>query len=195
MFRLKDKDLLAFAVLRHALGGWSTIKWTPGNSPLASSVSQFFTQPIFVSALHAAHADAGLFGVTVSAPASQVKAVLVSAASILFEGKISNDAIERGRNQLKNEILQAAQNGEELVHHIGNQILLHSGQYKSPDELVADIDKVSSVEVTGVCIYLFVLPSHGITVYLVLFYTVCLFFKFYYIIFYQSQTCELLRQI
>ncbi|XP_075225010.1 ubiquinol-cytochrome c reductase core protein 2 [Lycorma delicatula] len=144
---LKNKDAINFAVLRHALGGWSSIKWSRGGSLLAEAMCGF-DKPVSVSALYAAHADSGLLGFIISAPSSIAKSAVTSAAHVLSEGKIPNDLIERAKIQLKNEILHAAQNGEELVADIGNQILLFDGNYVTPLQLANDISQVSASSVT-----------------------------------------------
>lgn len=144
---LKDKDVLTYAVLRYAFGGWSNMKWSVGNSPLV----KVMTNPdIKVSAFNAVHADTGLFGVIVSAPSNEAKKTLIAATEILTSGKIPAEVLKRAKNQLKNDILHSAQNGDELCTDIGQQVLLLGGKYKSAIEIAAEIDKVSSSDISRV---------------------------------------------
>lgn len=72
--------------------------------------------------------------------------------------KLSNDDITRGKNILKTEILDAADNSLCLLESMQQQAVL-KGNISSPTSLVNDIDQISSSDVKDVFIYSIILLS------------------------------------
>ena len=93
-----------YAVLRSLLGGESSLKWTPGASPLSQISTKIGTLPSkpAVRAFNLAYSDAGLFGFFVNAPTDKVKEAASQAVSALKE--IAKGAKEE---EVKRAIAQA----------------------------------------------------------------------------------------
>ena len=65
--------------------------------------------------------------------------------------KLSEDDITRGKNILKTEILDAADNSLCLLESMQQQAVL-KGKVSSPTSLANDIDKISASDVKDVCL-------------------------------------------
>lgn len=141
---LNSDQTLAYTVLSYALGGQSSIVHSAGQSPLGKA---FDLKPIGACAFNAVHADSGLFGIVVSAPASHAKDAVKKAYEV-STGKLSDADVTRAKNQLISDILFASQEGESFLHDVATQ-LPATGAYVTPDQLVDKVGKVSTADVAA----------------------------------------------
>lgn len=109
-----------FTVLQYLLGGQSTIKWNKGTSPL----SQLHGKDTSVKAFNLPYADAGLFGLIVSAPTSQVEPVTAKAVEELKKvaSKADPAAVKKAVAQAKFAAAAALEDPGERVEALGTQV-------------------------------------------------------------------------
>ncbi|XP_063228830.1 cytochrome b-c1 complex subunit 2, mitochondrial isoform X2 [Bacillus rossius redtenbacheri] len=144
-----QKEALAFAVLRYALGAGPATKWGSSVSPLYKAAAGASGSESFaVSALNVSYSDAGLFGFVASAPAEVAGKVVEAALKQLRAGQAADADVARGKAQLKAELLYALESGHGLLEDLVSQALL-LGAVSGPAQLAAAVDAVSSADVAA----------------------------------------------
>ncbi|KAJ8895011.1 hypothetical protein PR048_000320 [Dryococelus australis] len=145
-----QKEALAFAVLRYALGAGPAAKWGSSISPLFKAVAGAAgSEPFAVSALNISYSDAGLFGFVATAPADIAGKVVEAAVKQLRAGSLAEADIARGKAQLKAELLYSLEDNSALLEDIALQALL-LGAASGPAQLAAAVDAVSSADASAV---------------------------------------------
>ncbi|VEN45844.1 unnamed protein product [Callosobruchus maculatus] len=140
------KEALACAVLQRALGTGPHIKWsTHDNSILAKSIG---TQPegFASTAINVNYSDTGLVGVLVAAPAKCAKNIVQAAYNVMKCGSITDADVNRGKNQLKTQLLVDAECGGTAIHDIGIQAVL-TGNPQTAAQLAAGVDSITAADV------------------------------------------------
>ncbi|KAM0754956.1 LuxS/MPP-like metallohydrolase [Meredithblackwellia eburnea MCA 4105] len=122
-------------VLRHLLGGESSVKWSPGQSPLA----KLATPTASAKAFNYGYSDAGLFGIFVSAPTAEVGGVAKSAVEALqtVAKGASDEAVKQAIQKAKFAAASALESRAGKVELLGSEIAT------SAEELLAKFDKVT----------------------------------------------------
>lgn len=144
------KEALAFAVLQAAYGIAPATKRGDSQGTLAKAITQTSRSPIAASALNVSYSDNGLFGFVVSAKAGSIDKAVKAGVAALKSGSVSDEAIARGKTQVKIAILEATVSGRALNEILGVQAAL-LGEAHSADKLVAEIDALSASDVSNVC--------------------------------------------
>ncbi|KAG5896064.1 hypothetical protein JTB14_011059 [Gonioctena quinquepunctata] len=121
------KEALAFAVLQRAIGVGSQIKY-------GASDNGIFSKAV------------GLFGILVGAPAKSAGKVVETAVKLLKSGSVSDEDVNRGKNQLKTSLLLEAESGSNAVRDIATQAVL-TGSPQSAAQLIAAVDSISTSDV------------------------------------------------
>ncbi|RDD42054.1 Cytochrome b-c1 complex subunit 2, mitochondrial [Trichoplax sp. H2] len=161
-YSLEDKDILAAGLLTRILGGSPLIKY--GNntetSRLSKSVSEATTSPYTVSSLNINYSDSGLLGSYVIANAADIDKVLkaiVNQYRSVAEKGISNDELTRAKNQLKAYAAMSYENPASIMQDLAVQAG-YTGSYKSPVDVLNEVDKASVEDVVKVAKRLFSAP-------------------------------------
>ncbi|KAM8961136.1 cytochrome b-c1 complex subunit 2, mitochondrial [Pelodytes ibericus] len=145
-------DANAFAVLQHVLGAGPYIKrGSNTTSKVFQAVGKATNLPYDVSAFNVNYSDSGLFGIyTISqaAAADDVIKAAINQVKAIAQGTVTEADITRAKNQLKSHYLLSVENSSELLNEIGSQVL-SSGGYSSPNEVVQQIDSVTSADVVN----------------------------------------------
>ncbi|XP_017885018.1 cytochrome b-c1 complex subunit 2, mitochondrial [Ceratina calcarata] len=145
-----DKDVLACAVLQRASGCGPRVKWGSTVSPLNKQVASAAGSELFgVSTFNASYSDSGLFGVVLCSPPNVAGSLTKAAAKWLKSLNVLESDVARGKNILKTEVLDAADNSTSLLESLQQQALL-KGQITSPTALVNAIDKVTAADIKAV---------------------------------------------
>ncbi|XP_059496628.1 cytochrome b-c1 complex subunit 2, mitochondrial-like isoform X2 [Stegostoma tigrinum] len=147
---LSSPESLAFATLQQVLGVGAHVKrGSDMTSTLTRAISKGTAQPFTASGFNVCYQDSGLFGVyTVSQAetAADVIHAAVSHVKHVADGKISEEDIERGKNQLIVCNLMAMETLDTLLEEMGLQILT-TGTYISPVSAVDQIKEISKKDV------------------------------------------------
>ncbi|PBC33158.1 Cytochrome b-c1 complex subunit [Apis cerana cerana] len=145
-----EKDALACAILQRASGSGPRVKWGSSPSSLHKQVSNAAgREPFGLSTFNASYTDSGLFGVVLCSTSNVAGFLTKAACEWLKCFKLSDDDITRGKNILKTEILDAADNSLCLLESMQQQAVL-KGKISSPTSLVNDIDKISACDVKDI---------------------------------------------
>ncbi|CAH0584262.1 unnamed protein product [Chrysodeixis includens] len=137
---------LALAIAAKALGNGPVTKWGSDNSPLAKAIGN--VGPFAAAGFNVTYSDNGLFGVVLSVPKDEASAAVKAVGGVLRNPKLSNEAIQAGKSQLKLQILSEADEGSSLAESIAAQGL-YKGQAKSPADIAREIDAVSTNDVAS----------------------------------------------
>ncbi|KAK1129669.1 hypothetical protein K0M31_019383 [Melipona bicolor] len=145
-----EKEALACAILQRTSSGATRVKW--GSSPTSlhkqlSSVAG--SEPFGASTFNASYTDSGLFGVVLCSTPDTIGSLTKETAKWLKSLKVSENEIARGKNILKTEILDAADNVVCLLESLQQQALL-KGQVSSPISIANAVDKISASDVKAV---------------------------------------------
>ncbi|XP_043535797.1 cytochrome b-c1 complex subunit 2, mitochondrial-like isoform X2 [Chiloscyllium plagiosum] len=147
---VSSQESLAFTALQQVLGVGPHVKRGSGmTSTLTRAISKSTAQPFTASAFNVCYQDSGLFGVyTISQDeaAADVINAAVSHLKHVADGKISEEDIERGKNQLIARNLMAMETLDTLLEEMGLQILT-TGTYISPISAVDQIKEISKKDV------------------------------------------------
>ncbi|XP_068983363.1 cytochrome b-c1 complex subunit 2, mitochondrial [Bombus flavifrons] len=145
-----EKEALACAILQRASGNGPRVKWGCSPSSLQKQLSSVAgSEPFGLSTFNASYTDSGLFGVVLCSTSNVVGSLTKEAAEWLKSLKISESEVARGKNILKTEVLDAADNALCLLESMQQQALL-KGEVSSPVSIANAIDKVSTSDVKAV---------------------------------------------
>jgi ubiquinol-cytochrome c reductase core subunit 2 len=145
---LSSNEYTTFQVLRQILGGSKYVKWGNGSSAL-SQVAQSNGSQASAEAFNFGYSDAGLFGLVLSAPHTQISALTQSALSEVSKlgSQVSEEALKRAVSQAKFEILSASENQLAFNHQIGLQFVPQGAQVS---DVVSQLNNVSAADVQKV---------------------------------------------
>ncbi|KAI8426370.1 hypothetical protein MSG28_005223 [Choristoneura fumiferana] len=124
-----------------ALGNGPVTKWGADLSPLAKAIGNI--GPFAAAGFNVSYSDNGLFGVVLSVPKDEANNAIKAVAKVLKSSSLSADAIKAGKSQLKVQLLSEADDGASLAESLAAQGL-YTGSVKSPGELAAIIEQISS---------------------------------------------------
>lgn len=145
------KEAYAFAVLQRVYGiGPRTKRGLNSTGMLSKAVSGSLGDvPFAVSAINASYSDGGLFGAFLVAPAKCICEPIVSAVKVLKSGSVSDEDVNRAKNQLKTAVLLTAESGGTFIEVMGGLAAM-MGSVATPDQMVAAIDGITSADVKQV---------------------------------------------
>ncbi|KAK3586086.1 hypothetical protein CHS0354_033208 [Potamilus streckersoni] len=151
---LNSKEYLAAGVLQMILGSGPFLKYSSNItcSKLARAVSKVTDQPFAISGLNASYSDSGLFGfVAISQPEDMEKVLRGAFKEMagLSKTGVSDEEVQRGKNQLKSSILMSLEDGNNLLTDLVGQSLLYK-KFVSPEELSRNIDDISKNDINNV---------------------------------------------
>ncbi|KAI9782200.1 MAG: ubiquinol-cytochrome c reductase core subunit 1 [Geoglossum umbratile] len=138
------------AVLAALLGGQSSIKWSPGFSLLAKSISGHLG--VTVSTTHAAYSDAGLLSITLNGSAAAVRGASVEVVKTLksvADGEVSKEDISKAIALAKFRALEAEQEVTYGLELTGSG-LIHGASAFQTGEVAKTIGAVNAEQVTKV---------------------------------------------
>ncbi|OAD60744.1 Cytochrome b-c1 complex subunit 2, mitochondrial, partial [Eufriesea mexicana] len=142
-----EKDALACAILQRATGSGPRVKWgSSGSSLYKQLLSVASSEPFGSTTFNASYSDSGLFGVVLCSTADIAGSLAQATSKWLKSLQVSDKDITRGKNIMKTDILDAADNSLCLLESMQQQVLF-KGQISTPISLANDIDKVSSSDV------------------------------------------------
>ncbi|CAD1480757.1 unnamed protein product, partial [Heterotrigona itama] len=144
---LKDeKEALACAILQRT-NGVTRVKWGSSVTSLHKQLSRVAGSELFGAlTFNASYTDSGLFGVVLCATPDIIGSLTKETAKWLKSLKVSENEVVRGKNILKTEILDAADNVVCLLESLQQQALL-KGQVSSPISIANAVDKISASDV------------------------------------------------
>lgn len=169
-----EKEALACAILQRTSSGTTRVKWGSSPTSLHKQLSSVAGSELFgASTFNASYTDSGLFGVVLCSTPGVIGSVsnteycnynnkyypninlillqlTKETAKWLKSLKVSENEVARGKNVLKTEILDAADNVVCLLESLQQQALL-KGQVSSPVSIANAVDKISASDVKAVC--------------------------------------------
>lgn len=145
-----EKDALACAVLQRASSSVPRVKWGSSTSPLYKEISSAAgAEPFGAQTFNANYTDSGLFGVVLCSQPNISGSITKAASKWLKSLNVSDNDVARGKNILKTEVWDAADNAVCLLENMQQQAILR-GQVSSPAAIVNEIDKLSASDVKAV---------------------------------------------
>jgi len=138
-------EQLQYSILAGALGSGPRIKYASGSGILGKN---FSGENAAISAWNATYSDSGLFGVLIGCEARSAEKIVKGCKDVLKGIKVSDEDINRSKNQLKLELLTASEDGSRAVEILGKQALL-KGSVSSFGELASQIDACSSSDISA----------------------------------------------
>lgn len=120
------------SVLQHVLGGSSSVKWSPGASPISLAAEKIPGSS--AKAFVLPYTDAALFGVVVTAPTSEgVKSLAMEIGALIkAAGKeVKEDALKRAVAKAKFEVAAATESKEGIVAVAGPQVSMIVAQLEA----------------------------------------------------------------
>lgn len=162
-FKGAARSEVDYAVLALLLGGESSVKWGQGASPL----SKLARGAASAKAFNLAYSDAGLFGISVSAPTNEVADIATKAVAELKQVAqgVSSDALKQAVNKAKFAAAAALETRVGQVQLVGEQLAV-DGQAPSLESVFAKLDKVSVESLAKVrfrVLFSFLWSSHACT--------------------------------
>lgn len=142
-----QSEVLAFAVLKHALGASPATKRGNVSGAFGKALTGAVPDAVAsVTAINANYADAGLFGFLVSADVQHIGKAVDALARALKSGAVSNEDVNRGKALLKAHVLDTYANDGLLIRELGAQAALNR-QVQSIDSLLGAIDAIQQKDV------------------------------------------------
>lgn len=140
-FKGAARSEVDYSVLAFLLGGEPSVKWGQGASPL----SKLARGSASAQAFNLAYSDAGLFGISVSAPTHEVADVATKAVAELKQVAqgVNGDALKQAVNKAKFAAAAAYETRVGQVQLVGEQVAT-DGQAPSLEEVFVKLDKVSA---------------------------------------------------
>ena len=124
-FKGASSDSVELDVLRYILGGESSLKWSTGASPL-SQVSSNSNSGASAKAFNLSYSDAGLFGIIVQAPESELTKVATTAVEQLRKiakgDGVDAEAVKRAVAKAKFAVANAAESRIGSIEVAGAQV-------------------------------------------------------------------------
>jgi len=149
------KSLVPLCVLSTLMGvGASFSAGGPGKGMYTRLYQNILSRHPSVEAstvFNAFYRESGLFGVYGAAPPEAMGSLVAAIVDELkkMAGPISDVELSRAKNQLTSSLLMNLEQRSVLFEDIGRQVLVY-GERESPESLVAQIDAVTSADLTAV---------------------------------------------
>lgn len=141
------KEAAACAVLQKIFGTGSSAPYSVDHGLLRSSIK--VTDSYAISGLNANYADTGLMGAMFVAPYGVAGQIAENVVDILKNGRVTDEWVNKGKNQLKVAVLLASENGKSVVRKLGQTGAL-TGSGISPIQYVNLVDSVTTQDVNNV---------------------------------------------
>ncbi|KAK9893051.1 hypothetical protein WA026_023352 [Henosepilachna vigintioctopunctata] len=141
------KQAAAGAVVQKILGSGASVPYGIDHGMLRQVIKT--TEEYAISGLNANYDETGLVGAMFVAPASVAGQITENVFSTLKSGRISDEWVERGKNQLKASVLMASENGRSVVRKLGQSCAL-TGTGLSPTQYIGIVESVTSKDVNDV---------------------------------------------
>ncbi|EPS43023.1 hypothetical protein H072_2991 [Dactylellina haptotyla CBS 200.50] len=130
-----------FNILSYLLGGESTIKWSPGNSLLGKAVQNH--AGVSAVARNIAYSDTGLFYISVSGPATNLKAALPDVvAAVKNVSSLTAEDLKRAIQNAKFDFYSAAEENALSMESIGQSIIA-TGKVPQVQESIKALEGVT----------------------------------------------------
>ncbi|CAD7002911.1 cytochrome b-c1 complex subunit 2, mitochondrial [Ceratitis capitata] len=144
---VNQKEALAFAVLKHAVGAGAATKRGNINGSFGKALQGAVTDAsVSLTTLNAAYADTGLFGFLVSTDVQHIGKAVEALTRALKSGSVSSNDVNRGKALLKAALLESYSTDSSLINEIGVQAV-QTKQVQSIDALLAAVDGVTQQDV------------------------------------------------
>ncbi|XP_036337206.1 cytochrome b-c1 complex subunit 2, mitochondrial [Rhagoletis pomonella] len=144
---LNQKEALAFAVLKHAVGAGAATKRGNVNGPFGKAIQGAVTDAsISYAPLNASYADAGLFGFLVSTDVQHIGKAVDALTRALKSGSVSSNDVNRGKALLKAALLESYATDSSLINEISVQAV-HTKQVHNIEALLSAVDGVTQQDV------------------------------------------------
>jgi len=104
---------------------------------------------IAASALNLNYSDAGLFGLTISAPANMTKDAVLKAAKLLRSLKISDAQLASAKAQLKADLLMGLDNSAQALENLTLSTFFN-GSSTDVFAVLSQMEKITSADVNAV---------------------------------------------
>ncbi|KAL4240160.1 Cytochrome b-c1 complex subunit 2 [Mactra antiquata] len=150
---LTSPELLSASVLQNIIGLNNNIKYSTNKSgsKLASAVEKSTNVPFELQGLSLNYTDSGLFGFSVSASPDDIGAVLKAAFKAygdLSKSGVTDEEVQRGKNQLKSAIAMELESSEALVDNLAQQ-LIGSDKIVSVNDVLKMVDNITTADVVN----------------------------------------------
>jgi len=145
---LSSGDLSAVGVLQKLMGPGPVVKY--GGSRVGKNTLPYGDSA--VSCINASYSDSGLFGFQVAAPAKQIGGILektVAAFSDATKGAITEEDVQRGKNQLRMAVASDLEQGATRLEDLALQLSV-GDTVLAPADIDAAISKVTLADVQRV---------------------------------------------
>lgn len=147
-----EKEHIAVSILQKALGGGPKVKWgSVDNGALSKVIGGEGDGNFALNSFNASYSDAGIFGVLIAAPEASAGKIVQAAVKLLKSGNLTDADVNRGKSQLKAALLIKNESGSNAIDFIGSQAAI-VGCAKTPCQVAAEIDEVSTADVNAVSI-------------------------------------------
>ncbi|XP_014089466.2 cytochrome b-c1 complex subunit 2, mitochondrial [Bactrocera oleae] len=144
---LNQKEALAFAVLKQAVGAGAATKRGNINGSFGKALQSAVTDAsVSYSTINASYEDAGLFGFLVSTDGQLIGKAVDALTRALKSGSVSSNDVNRGKALLKAAILESYSTDSSLINAIGVQAV-QLKQVQSIESLLSAVDGVTQQEV------------------------------------------------
>ncbi|XP_043516910.1 cytochrome b-c1 complex subunit 2, mitochondrial [Frieseomelitta varia] len=144
-----EEEALACAILQRT-SSVTRVKWGSSPTSLHKQLSCVAGSELFAaSTFNASYTDSGLFGVVLCSTPDIIGSLTKETAKWLKSLKVTENEVARGKNILKTEILDAADNQVCLLESLQQQAVL-KGQVSSPISIANAVDKISASDVKAV---------------------------------------------
>ncbi|KAL3285258.1 hypothetical protein HHI36_019368 [Cryptolaemus montrouzieri] len=140
------KEAAACAVLQKVLGTGSQVPYGQNHGLLGTSIK---AEEYAISGLSASYGDTGLVGAIFVAPSRDAGQIAECVVSALKSGRVSEEWVTKGKNQLKASVLLASESGRSAVRKIGQTGAL-TGTGLSPSQYLAVVESVTAQDVNNV---------------------------------------------
>ncbi|CAG5126776.1 unnamed protein product [Candidula unifasciata] len=149
-----SKDSLALEVLKQVLGVGPHVKYSTGTvaSNLGKLVASVTSSPFAISSIGASYSDAGLLGLSLVAPNSEIDKVVRTAVSSLrsvLTSGVSDQDVQKAKTKLKSEIAMLfLEHPDNLLSWLGEQTL-NSDHILTPQEVYRLVDPITTGDINS----------------------------------------------
>ncbi|XP_014466268.3 cytochrome b-c1 complex subunit 2, mitochondrial [Alligator mississippiensis] len=147
---LGSEEANAFTVLQHVLDPGPLIKRGSNiTSKLFQAVAKATNLPFDASSFNVNYSDTGLFGIYVISQASAAGEVIKAAmdqVKAIAQGNITEEDVQRAKNQAKATYLLSLETTDGLLNEIGLEALVF-GTHTSPAGVTQKIDSVATADI------------------------------------------------
>jgi len=149
-----NKDLVPLLVLQNIMGTGPRIKYSNNmtSSKAMQAAAQGTSAPFAASCINATYSDSGIFGFHVvghSQDMGKILKSLVGQFSSMTKGGITDQDVQRGKNQLKSSIAMEMESGAGQLAVYSEQAMF-GGELSDANSMIKAVDAVTTADVQGV---------------------------------------------